>query len=443
MQRSLWLRRSAAVTALAISLTACGSDDPTGTTGTDGATDAATDGATDGGTDMGSHEPDGVVKFGYILPESGQLADIGLGTPQIKAVEYAISLISAAGGINGQTDIEVVTGDEAGDASLASQAAQRQLGLGVDAIIGAASSGMSASFVDAVTSAGVLQCSGSNTAPNLSDIDDNGGYYIRTAPTDALQGPVLADAIVADGHTNIAILARADDYGQGLLDSTQGALEAAGATVVASSTYDPNAATFSAEVEQVKNSGADAVVLIAFGEGGQIIKEMIESGLGPDQIALYGADGVKSDTLWEAVDPSNAAVIEGMKGTAPFFGDDEGSTFIAGLIEFAPELADATTIFAAQVYDCVNIIALAMELADSDAGQAVVDAILDVTNGGTACADFAECKALIEAGTDIDYVGATGVEFSDKGEPLSGVYEIWEIDSAGVPQTLSTTTSTL
>ncbi len=416
------LRKSAAITVLALGLAACGGDDDTTTDpGTD-ATDVQTDGETDEPI-AGMHESDGTLSIGYILPETGQLAF--LGPPQIKGVEYALSLINEAGGVLGNP-VTLASGDEAGDAAIASQSATRLLGEGVDAIIGAAASGMSLSFIDQVTGAGVVQCSASNTSPTFTNYDD-GGYYFRAAPTDALQGPVLAEAILGDGHENVVILARSDDYGQGLLKATQDALEAQGATVTAIS-YDQEASTFSAEVGQATGASPDAVVLISFAEGAQILKEMIEAGAGPDALAVYGADGLRSNTLWEDVDPTNAAVLEGMRGTAPAAATSED--FLADLQAFAPELTDL--LFAGEAFDCATVIALAAESAGTEAGEAFRQAMIDVTRDGEKCDSFVSCKELLDAGTDIDYDGKSGaLDFVDAGEPSVGRYEVWEIGNDG------------
>ena len=180
-----------------------------------------------GGDDAGGGWSTDPLKLGYVLPETGQLAF--LGPPQIEATNYAISQINAAGGVLDQELPDVVSGDEADTAAIASQSAERVLNADVHAIIGAAASGMSLAIIDKVTGSQVVQCSGSNTAPTFTGYEDD-GYYFRTAPSDAMQGPVLADTIVADGYSNVALVGRADDYGKGLVDATADALESAGAT---------------------------------------------------------------------------------------------------------------------------------------------------------------------------------------------------------------------
>lgn len=439
MKRSLWLRRMAAVTALALVAAACGGDDgetadepETEETAQDTETEEPADEPADEGEGEGEGEEaqavegDGVLDMGYILPESGPLAF--LGPPQIQAVELAISDMNAAGGVMGE-DVTLESGDEAGDATIASESAQRMISSGVNAVVGAAASGMSLSFVDALTGAGVLQCSASNTSPTFTNGDYN-GLYFRTAPTDALQGPVLAELIVGDGNTNPAILARSDDYGQGLLDATVAELEAQGATVAEAITYDPEAANFEAEVNQVAQSGADSVALIAFDEGAQILASLIEAGLGPQNISVYGADGLASGDLWQDVNPNDESVLEGMKGTRPAAAADEG--FIQ---RFQEETGLEDTTYAASAYDCATLIGLAAEAAGSDDGAAIAGEMVNVTTGDTECSTFEECKQALEAGDSIAFQTTSGVALTEtdtgNGEPSSGSYDIWELGADG------------
>ncbi len=417
MRTANHLRAASLAAAAALLVAGCGSND----TSAGGASPSGTGGAVNE-----------TLKLGYVLPETGDLAF--LGPPQIQGMKYAISQINQAGGVLGNDIPDPVAGDEANDQALAAQAADRVLASGVSAIIGAAASGMSLAIIDKVTGAGVAQCSGSNTAPTFTDYKDN-GLYFRTAPSDALQGPVLADTIVNDGHSKIAIVARADDYGRGLADATAKALEAAGATVALNSTYDPKTTNFDSTVQKIASAQPDAVVVIAFEEGKQILKGLIESNLGPAKVGVYGADGLRNTDLAKLVDPSNPAVLNGMKGTAPASADNPG--FTAALKKFAPDLKELQ--YAPQIYDCVNIIALAAEVAKSTDANKFKSDVIGVTKDGEKCKDFASCKKLIDAGTDIDYDGASGpLDFTDAGEPGSATIEIYGYDATGKLKTLGT-----
>ncbi len=388
-----------------------------------------------GGGEGGGEGEGGTLSFGYVLPETGDLAF--LGPPQIEAMGYAIQEINDAGGVLGNEIPDPVSGDEANDAAIANQSADRVLSSDVSALIGAAASGMSLAIIDKVTGAGVAQCSGSNTAPTFTDYEDD-GFYFRTAPSDALQGPVLADTIVNDGHSNVAIVARADDYGQGLADATATALENAGATVALNETYDPKTTNFDATVQAINSANPDAVVVIAFEEGTEIISGVIEAGMTPPDTGLYGADGLRNTDLPNLVSSNDPAVLSGMKGTAPASADNE--EFVSGLQEFAPDLEE--TQFAPQVYDCVNIIALAAEDAGSADAADFKDSVVGVTKDGEQCGNFEECKQLLDDGEDIDYEGASGsLDFIDAGEPGVANIEVYGYNDSGELETLDTVES--
>lgn len=388
-------------------------------------------GGGNGGGQPGSGGDDGVLNLGYVLPETGQLAF--LGPPQVKAAELAIKTINDAGGVLGAPIPEMVGADEAGQEGVAVQSADRVLSAGVDAIIGAAATGMSLAIIDNITGSGVVQCSGSNTAATFTDYDD-GGFYFRTVPSDNLQAPVLSKVMQEDGHDRIALVARADDYGRGLMEATEEALEAGGATVVMTETYDPEATNFDQLAQQIRDSDPDAAAVVAFEEGSQIIQSMIEVGAGPEQLGIYGTDGLRSEELASLVSPSDPSVLAGMKGTAPASADNE--EFVNELKEFAPDLEEMQ--FAPQVYDCVTIIALAAETAQSTNPAVFVDEINGVTKDGEKCTSFSDCKALLGEGKDIDYEGASGpLDFVEQGEPGKATIEVYGFDANGEFESLS------
>ena len=165
-----------------------------------------------------------------------------------------------------------------------------------DAIIGAASSSVSLSVVDTIVTAGVVMFSPANTSKKLSTYDDK-GLYFRDAPSDILQGQVLADTMIEDGKSSVYILALNDDYGTGLAEDLKAGLEGGGATVIDTKIYDPKAADYSAEVSAAKDSGADAIALIGFDESSKILAKMAEQGI--KLSIVYGVDGNMGNALAE------------------------------------------------------------------------------------------------------------------------------------------------
>lgn len=376
-------------------------------------------------------EADGML-LGYVLPESGPLAF--LGPPQVESLNLAVEDINAAGGVLGE-DVTVSGGDEAGDPAVASEDTERLLGEGVHAIIGAAASGISTQIVGQITGAEVAQCSGSNTAPVIDEAET--GFYTRTAPTDVLQSPVLGEVVIADGFFDVSIMARADDYGQGFLEELSASITEQGGTVLEEVLYDPEASTYSPDVESAIAEDPEAIVIIGFDEGAQVISDLIEAGYGPQDVALYTADGMRSASLWEGVDPDDPAVLEGMRGTAPGASIDynERLTSIEGVDD---------PIFGGQVYDCVTIFALAAEAAGSYDAADFQPELRGITQDGTECSSFEECAGLLADGEDIDYQGVSGpIEWNEQFDVTTATYEIFEFDAEGQPVQVDTVEANL
>ncbi|TQN31475.1 amino acid/amide ABC transporter substrate-binding protein (HAAT family) [Haloactinospora alba] len=379
-------------------------------------------------TACGGGGEDQTLDYGYVFPETGDLSH--LGPPQISAAKFALQEINDAGGVLDSEVPEIMSGDEANDAAKANDAADRLIDQNADVILGAASTDMTLAIIDKVTGAEKMQCSGSNTAPDLAK-DNDTEYYVRTAPSDLLQGPVLSQEIASDGHQSVSIAYRADDYGEGLANATADALEENGITVDYNEGYDPNAPNFDSVVSDIEGADSDATVLVSFEEGVQIITGLIEAGIDADQ--MYGTDGLNDETLGESVGGDDPSIMEGFKGTAP--GSGEG--FLDELTAYDEDLEVFQ--FAGQVYDCAIVTALAAEQAESTDPTVFVDEIQAVSREGTECSSFEQCRDLIREGEDIDYEGASGpIDFDGKGDVTAAAMQVYGFDSDGQHSMLGT-----
>ncbi|RNL86520.1 ABC transporter substrate-binding protein [Halostreptopolyspora alba] len=361
-------------------------------------------------------------QIGYVLPETGDLAF--LGPPQISAAELAVAEINEAGGVLDTEVPEMEPGDEANDAGQANEAANRLVDQDVNMVLGAAASGMTHAIYDTVTGAGIVQCSGSNTDPDLTDINDDGFYY-RTAPSDLLSAPVLGERIINDGHTSIAVANRADGYGDGYSEALVDTAESQGAEVAFSEGYDPETTDFSSIAGDMESADADAYVVVGFEEGVQLLGDLIEEGVSADQ--LYVTDGMNDPALGESIDEDNPDIVSGLTAAAPAADNPD---FDERLQEHAPDL-DVFQ-FAPQVYDCVVATALASEHAGSVDPTEYVDSMSEVTQGGTECTGFAECRDLIADGEEIDYQGASGpIAWDENGDPTEASIGLYTFDEDG------------
>ena len=398
MTRSRFALRGIAVAAAAsLALTACGGNEDSGDSG-----------------DL--PEGDGVLHIGTILPQTGTLAF--LGPPEFAGVDLAAQEINEAGGVLGK-DVKINHKDS-GDTStdIANQSADALISEGADVIIGAAASAVSFNIMAKLNSNEIIQISPANTAPDFTT-DPKAEYYYRTAPSDVIQGRVLADEIIADGHSSVAILALQDSYGTGLAAEVRNNIEGLGGEVVLEEIYDPQAAEFSAEVASVAASEADALVLITFEEFTTLAPQLAEADLGPSELGWYLVDG----NLSNYGDDLPEGLLEGTKGTKPAV--DTGEDFTQRLLEINPDLNDFT--YSAESYDATIIAALAAEAAGSDHPNAIKTELINVTKDGEKCTTFADCKALLDEGADIDYDGVSGpIEFTEEGDISVGSIGVYE-----------------
>ena len=245
---------------------------------------------------------DGVLKLGTLLPETGNLAF--LGPPEVAGVEVAVAEINENGGFNGQ-DVELSLADS-GDTTtdIASQSVDRLKSENVDAIIGAASSGVTLTVIDAVVNEGITMFSPANTSKDLTTYDDKGLYY-RNAPSDILQGAVLADVVAEDGNSTVAIINLDDSYGNGLAEDFNSSFTDAGGEVTTTVAYAPDVQTFEAEVNEIVATDPDAIAIFGFEESARIVSELIKQGYGPADVAIYGSDGNMGNATGESFDADN------------------------------------------------------------------------------------------------------------------------------------------
>lgn len=359
---------------------------------------------------------DGTLKIGTILPQTGSLAF--LGPPEFAGVNLAVKEINEAGGVNGK-NVEVIHTDS-GDTStdIASQSADSLISQKADAVIGAASSGVSKTFIGKLYEAKIVQVSPANTSPDFTN-HPQGEYYYRTAPSDVLQGRVLGDLVLEDGSEKVAILALQDAYGTGLADNVEKTVVAGGGQVVLKQVYDPTAAEFSAEVAKVKAANADAIVLITFDEITKLAPALVQAGLGPKTKKWYFVDG----NLSNYGDQFPAGTLQGVKGTLP--GAAAPGEFQTKMKAVDPKLADFS--YGPESYDATILVALAAIAAGDDDSQAIKAKMVEVSKGGEKCTTFADCKKLLEAGKDIDYDGISGpIEFSEAGDPTQATIGIYQ-----------------
>ena len=368
-----------------------------------------------GGTSSGNN--DDALVIASLMPLSGDLASLGPGIAL--GAKIAVDQINEAGGINGQP-VVLLEKDSGCDGAVALTSLNDAIAEGAQGVMGAACSGTSLAILETAIGAQIVMVSPSNTSPQFTTTETQ-GFYARTAPSDLLQGDVLASLLVEDGVNTISIISRADSYGRGLAEATAAAFEASGGTVKTIVYHATDASEFTSEVTAVGKGSPDAIVGILFPETGcGVLQPAYEQGL--LDIPWYMTDGVKDAGLDSLCELNGA--LDGFKGTAP--GSAAGDALEAFKTAYAAASADGTDnfIFAPQAYDAVMLMAISAA-ANGVTGPEIASGLVSASSGGTKCIGV-ECIALAAAGEDVDYVGASGeIELDKNGDPTASTYDIW------------------
>ncbi len=362
------------------------------------------------------------VNVGIILGFTGPLETI---TPGMAAsAELAFKEASDSGKLPGGATLNPVRGDSTCvDAAAATTAATNLVtGEGVVAIMGADCSGVTTAIANNVAVPnGVVMISPSATSPALSTIKDD-GYFFRTAPSDARQGEILADIVHEKGIGSVAVTFTNNDYGKGLADSFAAAFEKLGGKVAISAAHEDGKADYSAEVAALQASGADTLMVFGYVDQGGvgIVQASLDSGA--FESFVFG-DGMYGQSL---IDKLGSEINGKVIGTLPGV-EGEAADVFAALAK--ANGMDPTGTYVPESYDAAALIALAIAANGSTERAGLRDKVLEVANAPGEKINAGELAKGIElaaAGTDIDYVGATGVELIGPGE-AQGSYRVYEI----------------
>jgi branched-chain amino acid transport system substrate-binding protein len=254
-----------------------------------------------GGTSSGNK----VLKIGITFPLQGSsLASAG---PARDGALLAIKEANAAGTVKGYT-IEAVIKDHSVNGQYdAQQGAKDMTALVSDSavagVIGPFNSAVAKVQIPIANEAGLIQCSPANTNPDLTKGDAGKQLraknpdkitYVRTATTDDIQGPAVAQYAYQDlGLRSVAIVDDLTVFGIGVADAFGAEFEKLGGKVVGREGADPKTTDFLPILTEFKTLNPDSVFFggVTANGGGLLRKQMPQAGLG--DLAYLGPDGIQ------------------------------------------------------------------------------------------------------------------------------------------------------
>ena len=250
-----------------------------------------------------------MIKIGIAGSHTGDLASYGL--PTVKAAELIAKSVNAKGGILGK-NIQLLVEDEACKPELASNAATKLVSARVDAVVGHICSGATKAALRTYKDAGIIVISPSATSPELSLSGQYPNFHRTIAPDDT-QARLVADFVLKTLKLNkIAVIHDKGDYGKGFAEYAKIFLEQSkDAKVVLYEGITPGAVDYSAIVQKIKYSGADAVIYGGYHpEAASVVQLMRKRNM---KTIFISDDGVKDQTFVKVA----AAAAEGVYASGP------------------------------------------------------------------------------------------------------------------------------
>lgn len=324
------------------------------------------------------------------------------------------------------------------------------------AVLGPSGSGNVSLISAEVIHAGVPIMSWSASSRTISDLPGT-GLFFRTAPSDLLQGPVLAKQIApaAISANSVGMFVVDDSYGTGMRQAVLGA----NSMIVPkpSLTYKEGVGTdeaaavksLSDSLTSLKAQAAPQVlVTISNLFSDKVLTGLVTYGISttpPTQILM--SDGAKSSKVLDLLSQGTAAEQTAMKtnlarvvGTAP--GVDKANAngiyngFLASFGARWPGVDPRTSAFSAYAYDAAYAVGIAICSAGEVTPTRVSEFLLHLNNFQSADkvqvgqSSFLNACNRVAASAGLALQGATGVvSFTAHGDREQGLYERWTIDT--------------
>ena len=368
------------------------------------------------------------VKLGAILPVSGPMGQVG---ERISATgQFAVDQFNEAGGVKG-CDVKYVLRDTQGQSTIGVDAAKSLVDIeGVQALIGAVSSGVSLPVLTSVSVPSKITqvscCSSSESFTALAKEGKTDGYWFRTYATNRSQAAMGALLTTNSGFKNTAVIYVNTDFGVGLAKRYAADIVKLGGSISSMVAYNESQQSYRAEVTTALQGDPDSLFLVAFPvDGSTLTREWLALG-GTGNLIVNNS--LRSSDYFEAVGSKHLQKLQGYDSAQPRIPS------VANFNEMFEERFDGPPNGPGlhSVYDAVTVVLLAMEASDEITGKNIRDNIRIVT-----AADGEEvypgpegikrAKELLAAGKSIRYVGATGGLQFDKNGDVQAPKMTWKL----------------
>jgi branched-chain amino acid transport system substrate-binding protein len=309
-------------------------------------------------------------KIGGLVPITG--------TQAVMAEDLATGLklaeedVNAAGGVLGKP-VQVIIEDTETRPAPGMDAARKLIDVDkVGVIVGGFSSGVSLPIAKYCQSKGLVFVAGAPTSPLFEEVGD---YVFMTDVLDKFKGKVIADLAVGDsGKKKFGLMFMNNAFGMALREETIKNLKALGAEITTDVVYELNKVDYKAELQRLFAKKPEAIIGTYYAKEGMVTaKQAYEMGLlDVSKVPWYCPEMVSSFATAVKEIPD---ALEGIKGLTPL---PPGDLYTE---KFKKKMGrDPITAYAAMNYDCVVMVAMAANFANSTEPAKIRDALWKIAD---------------------------------------------------------------
>jgi branched-chain amino acid transport system substrate-binding protein len=309
-------------------------------------------------------------KIGGLVPITGTQAvmaeDLATG------FKLAEEDVNAAGGVLGKP-VQVIIEDTETRPAPGMDAARKLIDVDkVGVIAGGFSSGVSLPIAKYCQSKGLVFIAGAPTSPLFEEVGD---FVFMTDVLDKFKGKVIAELAIGDsGKKKFGLMFMNNAFGMALREETIKNLKALGAEITTDVVYELNKVDYKAELQRLFAKKPEVIIGTWYAKEGMVTaKQAYEMGLlDVSKVPWYCPEMVSSFATAVKEIPD---ALEGIKGLTPL---PPGDLYTE---KFKKKMGrDPITAYAAMNYDCVVMIAMAANFANSTDPSKIRDALWKIAD---------------------------------------------------------------
>ena len=299
------------------------------------------------------------ITIGVLAPLTGGVAQFGVAVRS--GIDLFVDQFNAQGGLQ----IRLEYWDEEGQAALGVAGYHALVDRGVDAIIGAVTSGVTMAVVPLAFEDNMPMITASSTHLNVTIDGDTGQVFhnmFRSCFIDPFQGEVMAKFAHSElGAQRVAILYNNEvDYSIGLMQAFEATALDLGLEIVAIERFQDTTVDFRSQLTNIAAQNPDALFIPAYYQDIALIgPQSVAAGL---DTVMLGADGWATILDFMA----DASSIEGSYFLTGFSPDIDDPMLQEFMTNFYAANGHQPNMFAAQAYDAAMILVAAIEASIAD-----------------------------------------------------------------------------